>query len=167
MTECWTPSTLNWTHTVNFTMGPLQNWANGVAAWTLGTNEDAGPYLASGGCDSCDGLVSVNSTSNTTSGVSQSTMDSTTYTFSTSYYLMAQFSKFIPPGARILQANGSSTDDNGFGIQTVASLNPSGTKSVVIENTFNNAVNVTVELVSGDLWMGSVPATSLTTWILP
>lgn len=161
MTECWTPTDLNWTHTVNFTMGPLQNWANGVTAWTLGTNDNAGPHLESGGCSSCDGIVSVNST------VSADSSNTTDYTFNLSYYIMSQFSKFIPPGARILQTDGSAVDDNGDGIQAIASLNPDGSRTVVIENTFVNDVNVTVYLESGVAWVGNVPNSSVTTWVLP
>jgi glucan endo-1,6-beta-glucosidase len=166
MSECWTPANIPWTHTVNFTMGPLQNWANGVMAWTLGSNDDAGPHL-DGGCSSCDGVVTVNSTTNGTASGSDSDNSNVEYEFSTSYYIMAQFSRFIPRGARILQANGSFTDENDDGIQTVASLNPDGSKTVVIENTFGNVTNVTVSLVSGAVWTGSVPATSVTTWLLP
>lgn len=80
---------------------------------------------------------------------------------------MSQFSKFIPPGARILQTDGSAVDDNGDGIQAIASLNPDGSRTVVIENTFANDVNVTVYLESGVGWVGNVPNSSVTTWVLP
>ncbi|EED20994.1 glucosylceramidase, putative [Talaromyces stipitatus ATCC 10500] len=164
MTECWTPNNLSWTHVVNFTMGPLQNWANGITAWTLGTNDNAGPHLDSGGCSTCDGIVSVNSTGTRNSANS----NSTDYTFNFSYYVMAQFSKFIPSGARILQTQGSAVDSNGDGIQAIASLNPDGSRTVVIENMFGNDVNVTVWLGSdGSAWMGNVPNSSVTTWVLP
>ncbi|KAI7969646.1 hypothetical protein EIK77_000893 [Talaromyces pinophilus] len=163
MTECWTPNDLSWTHVVNFTMGPLQNWANGVTAWTLGTNDNAGPHLESG-CSSCDGIVSVNSTASADSSDRNAATD---YTFNLSYYIMSQFSKFIPPGARILETDGSAVDDNGDGIQAVASLNPDGSRTVVIENTFGNDVNVTVYLNSGVAWVGNVPNSSVTTWVLP
>jgi len=164
MTECWTPKSLSWTHVVNFTMGPLQNWANGVTAWTLGTNDNAGPHLESG-CSSCDGIVSVNSTASANS--SSSSNATTDYTFNLSYYIMSQFSKFIPPGARILETDGSAVDDNGDGIQAIASLNPDGSRTVVIENTLKNDVNVTVYLNSGVAWVGNVPNSSVTTWVLP
>ncbi|KAH8703069.1 glycoside hydrolase superfamily [Talaromyces proteolyticus] len=152
MTECWTSESLNWTQAVQFTMGPLQNWANGVTAWTLGANQDAGPHLI-GGCDSCNGLVTTNANAN--------------YTLSISYYMIAQFSKFMPPGARVLQGNGSYTYPNGNGIQSVASLNPDGSRTVVIENRFGNDIYVTADLSSGATWSGNIPASSVTTWVLP
>lgn len=132
-------------------MEPLQNWAVGVAAWTLGTNSSDGPHLSSGGCSTCQGLVTISN------GV---------YTLNSAYYMMAQFSKFMPPGAIVLSGTGSYTYSSAKGIQSVASLNPDGTRTVVIENTFNNDVYVTVTLKSGIQWSGDVP-TSVVTWILP
>lgn len=128
-------------------MGPLQNWASGVTAWTLGTNDQDGPHLSSGGCGTCQGLVTISNGG---------------YTFNTAYYMMAQFSKFMPPGAIVLSGTGSSG-----GMQSVASLNPDGSRTVVIENTFNNDVYVTVSTNSGQQWSGNIPSQSVTTWVLP
>ncbi|PYH42545.1 glycoside hydrolase family 30 protein [Aspergillus saccharolyticus JOP 1030-1] len=153
MTECWTPASGAWDQAADFTMGPLQNYAAGVMAWTLGTDANDGPHLSSGGCATCQGLVTVNS--------------ATSYTLNTAYYMMAQFSKFMPPGAVVLNGTGSYTYDNGGGVQSIASLNPDGTRTVVIQNTFGNDLYVTVTLGSGGEWSGNVPAESVTTWVLP
>jgi glucosylceramidase len=153
MTECWTPSTGSWNQAADFTMGPLQNWASGVTAWTLGTNSADGPHLSSGGCGTCTGLVTINGDGS--------------YTFETAYYMIAQFSKFIPVGAIVLSGTGSYTYSNGGGVQSVASLNPDGTRSVVIENTFDNDVYVTLSTESGEEWSGDIPSESVTTWVLP
>jgi glucosylceramidase len=67
MTECWTPKTGAWDQVAGFTMGPLQNWASGVVAWTLGT-------LSSGGCATCLGLVTISNGG---------------YDFETAHYIMA------------------------------------------------------------------------------
>jgi glucosylceramidase len=147
MTECWTPSTGSWNQAADFTMGPLQNWASGVAAWTLGTTSDDGPHLTEGGCATCTGLV---------------TIANGAYTFQTAYYMIAQFSKFMPPGATVLSGTGSSG-----GLQSVASLNPDGTRTVVIENTFSNDIYLTLTTTSGEEWSGNIPTESVTTWILP
>ncbi|KAJ5730576.1 beta-1-6-glucanase [Penicillium malachiteum] len=153
MTECWTPSSGDWYQAADFTMGPLQNWAAGVAAWTLGTNSSDGPHLSEGGCATCTGLVVVN--------------DDGSYTFETAYYMMAQFSKFIPTGATILNGTGSYTYSGGDGIQSVASLNPDGTRSVIIENKFDNDIYLTLSTESGEEWSGDIPSESVTTWVLP
>lgn len=153
MTECWTPKTGSWHQAADFTMGPLQNWASGVTAWTLGADSSDGPHLSSGGCDACTGLVTINSDGS--------------YTFETAYYMMAQFSKFMPPGAIVLSGTGSYTYSGGGGVQSVASLNPDGTRSVVIENLFGNDIYVTVSTQSGQQWSGNIPSNSVTTWVLP
>lgn len=152
MTECWTPASGSWNQAADFTMGPLQNWAAGVTAWTLATDASDGPHLSSGGCSTCQGLV---------------TISGGTYTFNTAYYMIAQFSKFMPPGAIVLHGTGSYTYSNGGGVQSVASLNPDGSRTVVIENTFGNDIYVTVTMNSGRVWSGNVPTLSLTTWVLP
>jgi len=152
MTECWTPASGAWNQAANFTMGPLQNWASGVAAWTLGTNAQDGQHLSSGGCDTCQGLVTINNGE---------------YTFELAYYMMAQFSKFIPPGAIVLSGSGSYTYSSGGGVQSVASLNPDGTRTVVIENTFDNDIYITLSTSSGQEWSGNIPTESVTTWVLP
>lgn len=152
MTECWTPSTGAWYQAANFTIGPLQNWASGVMAWTLGTDDSDGPHLTEGGCDTCTGLVTINDGG---------------YTFELAYYMMAQFSKFIPRGAIVLSGTGSYTYSSDEGIQSVATLNPDGTRTVVILNTFSNDVYTTVTTSSGEEWSGNVPTKSVVTWILP
>jgi len=155
MTECWTSTTTGWNQAADFTMGPLQNWAKGVLAWTLGTDNAQGPHLAGGGCTTCRGLVTVDTKAGT-------------YEFQVDYYMMAQFSKFIPKGAVVLDGNGSYTyPGGGGGIQSVATLNPDSTRTVVIENTFGNDVYVTLTTSSGETWSGLLFARSVVTWVLP
>ncbi|SPQ24538.1 90e9e285-3914-4635-9b33-00c288b2e68d [Thermothielavioides terrestris] len=155
MTECWTSTTTGWNQAADFTMGPLQNWAKGALAWTLGTDKSEGPHLSgSGPCTTCRGLVTVDTSAGT-------------YNFEVDYYMMAQFSKFIPKGAIVLDGTGSYTYSGGGGIQSVATLNPDGTRTVVIENTFGNAVYVTLTTAGGETWSGLVYANSVVTWVLP
>lgn len=154
MTECWTSPTLNWSQAADFTMGPLQNWASGALAWTLGSDTAYGPHLTTGGCTTCRGLVVVDTTTGT-------------YELAIDYYMMAQFSKFMPSGATVLDGSGSYTYSDGTGIQSVASLNPDGTRTVVMTNKFANDVYVTVTMQSGSEWSGVVYQNSVVTWVLP
>ena len=133
----------------------MQNWAMGSLAWTLATNTNDGPCLDTpGACCTCTGLVVVNTTAGT-------------YNFTTDYYMMGQFSKFMPRGATVLAGTGSYTYSSGGGLESVASLNLDGTRSVVIENKFDNPVYVTLTTKSGEIWSGLVETESVTTWILP
>lgn len=153
MTECWTSETVPWYQAANFTIGPLQNWASGAMAWTLATNRSDGPHLTTGGCTHCRGLITVSSNG--------------TYTKTIDYYTMAQFSKFIQQGAVILSGTGSYTYGDGTGIQSVASLNPDGTRTVVIMNLFSNSIDLSLNTTSGELWSGNIPQESVVTWVLP
>jgi glucosylceramidase len=154
MTECWTSPQTGWSAAADFTMGPLQNWASGALAWTLGSDVTYGPHLSSGGCDACRGLFVVDTSTRT-------------YSFAIDYYMMAQFSKFMPKGATVLAGTGSYSYGDGTGIQSVATLNPDGTKTVVITNKFGNDVYVTVSAKSGSKWSGRVYQNSVVTWVLP
>lgn len=154
MSECWTPAvdSRDWFQAANFTIGPLQNWASGVMAWNLGSDPSHGPRLA-GGCSSCRGLVTIHSDGS--------------YQFNIAYYLMAQFSKFIPRGAIVLKGTGSSLNPNTPGIQFIATTNPDDTSSVVVMNTLTEDVYVKVTLTgTGQQWSGIVPASSVVTWVL-
>lgn len=154
MTECYTSSTATpWHQAADFTMGPLQNWATGALAWTLGTDNSDGPHLP-GGCTTCRGLVTVNAAAGT-------------YTFQVDYYMMAQFSKHMPKGATVLRGTGSYTHSDGTGLEAVATLNPDETRTVVIVNKLSNHAFVMLETGSGETWSGRVYSNSVTTWVLP
>lgn len=154
MTECWTSPETGWSQAADFTMGPLQNWARGALAWTLGSDTAYGPHLSTGGCTTCRGLVVVDTSAKT-------------YEFAIDYYMMAQFSKFMPSGATVLSGSGSYTYSDGTGLQSVATLNPDGTRTVVMTNKFSNDIYVTVTLESGAEWSGRVYENSVVTWVLP
>ena len=153
MTECWTSPETGWSQAADFTMGPLQNWASGAIAWTLGTDTNYNPHIA-GGCTTCRGLVVIDPSAGT-------------YTPAIDYYMLGQFSKYIPKGATILSTTGSYDYGNNQKVEATASLNPDGTRTVVIENGFNNDVYLTLTTQSGQTWSGPLYAQSVVTWLLP
>ncbi|EME86370.1 glycoside hydrolase family 30 protein [Pseudocercospora fijiensis CIRAD86] len=152
MTECWTPSTPPWYNAAAFTMGPLQNWASGAMAWNLAADVNNGPHIYNG-CAHCTGLVTINNDGS--------------YTLNTAYYMMAQFSKFMPGGARVLPVAGGGSISNGQAVQSVGSINPDGTRTVVFLSTVTNSVYMTLNTTSGQTWSGTIPPQSVVTWILP
>ena len=131
----------------------MQNWANGVIAWTLGSDTSYGPHLP-GGCSSCRGLIEVD----TGAGTYSKTLD---------YYLMGQFSRFVPRGAINLATTGSYDYGNGGKFEATAFVEADGSRTVVIQNNFSNSVYLTVTFNSGETWSGPVYTQSLTTWQLP
>ncbi|KAI5919573.1 putative beta-1,6-glucanase Neg1 [Camillea tinctor] len=158
MTECWTSHLTPWYQSSSNTIGPLQNWAQGtmmrtLGTWPIGSNDTYGPYIPHG-CGTCRGLFVADA-------------GTATYEYTVDYYMLAQYSRYIPKGAIILDGTGSYSYEGYQGIQSVASINPDSSLTVVIENTFANDVNVTVDLKSGDRWCGNVPPQSVVTWLLP
>ena len=151
MSECWTPSSQPWYNAAAFTMGPLQNWGSGSIAWTLAADKNNGPHIY-GGCSQCQGLVTVN--------------DDGTYTLNTAYYMMAQFSRYMPRGSIVVPVVGGGSNSNGT-VQSIATVNPNGSRTVVMLSTFTNSVFMQLNTTSGTVWSGSLPGQSVTTWVLP
>lgn len=158
MTECWTSPSTSWYQSSSNTIGPLQNWVESSGMWTLGTwtnrgDGTFGPYIP-GGCATCRGLFMVNQAAGT-------------YEYTIDYYILAQYSKYIPPGAKILSGTGSYQWADQTGIQSVASRNPDGTRTVVIQSTMNSDLHLTLKTQTGQTWSGRVPANTVVTWLLP
>jgi glucosylceramidase len=81
--------------------------------WSLAQDQNSGPNL--GGCNSCRGLVTVHSSSGAVS-------------YTTDYYTLGHFSKFVLPGAtRVYSANAN-------GVVSAAFKNPDGSKALVVFN---------------------------------
>ncbi|KAJ6441190.1 glycoside hydrolase family 30 protein [Purpureocillium lavendulum] len=156
MTECWTAvGTTDWVHSSNFALLPLQNWANGIIAWALGSFTGGGPVISGGdACGICTGLVTVDP-----SGAS--------YRKEVDYYMMGQFSRFMPKGGRALAGTGSYLFPDGTGIESVATLNPDGTRTVVLQNRYDHDIWVQVSTEGDGKWSGRAYAKAVTTWVLP
>lgn len=157
MTECWTAKGhTTWKDTSSWNMFPLQNWGNGIIAWTLGSYTSGGPALSGGSaCSVCTGLITVDPNAGT-------------YTKEVDYYMMGQYSKFMAKGGHVVDGTGSYLFNGDEGLLSVASINPDGTRTVVIQNRYNNDVFARVHSEKdGAEWNGRVPGHSTTTWVLP
>ena len=69
---------------VGTVIGALQNWSRNVLLWNLAANSKFEPHTDNGGCDICQGAV---------------TIDGNDVTRNLAYYAMAHFSKFVRPGS--------------------------------------------------------------------
>jgi glucosylceramidase len=154
MTECWTHLSTGegFFDLPTFIQSPIQQYASGSMAWTLGgsTKYDVG---YPGGCGQCSGIVQVD-------------MDARNYTLTEDYYKLGQFSKYVQTEAVYLNTTGSHDYRDGTGVQASAFLNPDGTRTLVIVNKIKNDLKVQAIFSSGQ-WSGNVLARSVTTWVLP
>ncbi len=117
-TEQYTSSTgdfggdLKW-HLKNIIIGSTRNWSKVALEWNLANNGSFEPHTP-GGCNTCKGAVTVNTSDNITRNVG--------------YYIVAHASKFVPAGSVRISSNLTGNLNN------VAFKTPDGKKVVIIEN---------------------------------
>ena len=68
----------------------------------------------------------------------------------------------------VVNGTGSYLYADSTGLESVAAVNPDGTRTVVIPNRFSSDVFVSVHTErESQPWNARVPALSTTTWVLP
>src|SRR5574337_1220274 len=125
-------------------LGGLRNWARGIIYWNLALDEQYGPHF--GGCDTCKGIVTIDSRTGEISRNDE-------------YYAFAHFSRFILPGAVRVWST-----DTGNDIKNVAFRNASGSVVLVLINARTEAHDVSVQ--QGDVHFHyTMPAQSVATLV--
>lgn len=106
-------------------IGATRHWARTVLLWNLALDPQGGPK--GGGCQDCRGVVTIDPA---TGGVS----------YNVEYYALGHVSKFVTRGARRI---GSTTGGHGA-VQSVAFVNPDGSRAVVLLNGTGSSQKVRV-----------------------
>jgi glucosylceramidase len=130
--------------TAEMLISSLRNWANGFALWNIALFPQGGPAQSLGyGCAGCTGMVSVDPKTGK-------------YTLSRDYYELAQFTRFVKPGAvRISSPHFVSYGLPEFkpsvspGLDDVVFRNPDGSHVLFAYNTGKRPVSFAVR------WRGS------------
>jgi len=131
-------------HIQNVVNGSVNNWSKSVFEWNLANNTSMGPHT-SGGCTTCLGAYTINS--------------STSYTRNVAYYIIGQLSKFVRPGALRIASSSSSS-----GLSVSAFKNPDGSIATLVYNSGASATSM--KLVSGTQALTySIPAASAVTFV--
>ena len=147
-TEQYTASTgsfdgdLKW-HLKNVIIGSMRNWSKTALEWNLANNASFGPNTI-GGCTTCKGAVTINS--------------SDSFTRNVGYYIIAHASKFIPAGSSRISTNISGNLNN------VAFKTPSGKKVLIVENDGNSPESFNIKY-NGNWITTSLEAGSVGTYI--
>jgi glucosylceramidase len=97
-------------------IGSARNWAKTIIKWNLALDTTYGPH--NGGCGNCYGFVMIDP--KLESG----------FTYNYDYYSIGHASKFVAPGAYRI----GSTSAPFNGLQSVAYLNPDGSKVLIVSN---------------------------------
>lgn len=120
-TEQFTSSTgsfegdLKW-HLKNVIIGSMRNWSRIALEWNLANNAAFEPHTP-GGCSTCKGAITVNTSDNFTRNVG--------------YYIITHTSKFVPAGSVRIASNLNGNLNN------VAFKTPAGKKVLIVENDGN------------------------------
>ncbi|GAA4839777.1 hypothetical protein GCM10023221_16820 [Luteimicrobium xylanilyticum] len=134
---------------INDAIGTLRNWGQSVTAWNVALDENHGPFV--GGCESCTGLVTVDSKTKAV-------------TYNPRYYLLAQFSRFVTPGAtRIMSTSVNNVDGQTAQLDSVAFRNRDGSLAVVVHNTAK-ATQAFAVRVGSATFRATLPADGVATY---
>jgi glucosylceramidase len=99
-------------------IGATRNWSRNVLLWNLAADKNNKPHTDNGGCTMCEGAL---------------TIDGNTVSRNLAYYVIAQASKFVPPGS--VRIRSSQTDS----LSDVAFRTANGKTVLIVAN--NTAVN--------------------------
>ena len=126
-------------------IGATRNWARGVLFWNLALDQDGGPHA--GGCDTCRGVVTIDSGTGAVSRTDE-------------YYALAHASRFVRPGARRIASEGE-----GGELDHVAFRNEDdGSLVLVVTNSARRARRFSVGQ-DGENFTYRLPARSLATFV--
>jgi len=144
-TEQWTSGKgdfggdLQW-HTKNLTIGATRNWSRNILEWNLAADQNFNPHTSKGGCDSCQGALTIG--------------DSVTR--NVSYYIIAHASKFVPSGSARIESNVVQ------GLPNVAFITPQGEKVLIVMNESDASKSLAVQY-NGKKTNHSLPAHAVST----
>lgn len=113
---------LSW-HVNNLIIGATRNWSRNVLEWNLAADPNSNPHTA-GGCSNCQGGITINGSS---------------YTRNTGYYIIGHASKFVRPGAVRISSNIAGS------IQNVAFKNSDGSKVLIALNTGSSSTSFKIK----------------------
>jgi len=139
---------LTW-EALNNVIGPMRNWAAASEFWPIALDPQSGPNVANsnGGCGDCRGMVTVDNASGT-------------FTPNEDYYVWAQFSKFVQPGAVRIESPDLESSD----LPNIAFRNPNGSITLVVLND-NASSSQTFQVTSnGQGFSYTLPASSIVTF---
>ena len=117
-TEQYTSSTgdfggdLKW-HLKNVIIGTVVNWGKVALEWNLASDAAYQPHT-SGGCNTCKGAITINTSSSFTRNVG--------------YYIIAHASKFVPAGSVRIASNSTGN------LNSAAFKTPDGKRILIVEN---------------------------------
>jgi len=146
-TEQWTSGKgnfggdLQW-HITNLIIGATRNWSKNVLEWNLAADENFNPHTPDGGCDLCQGALTIGQTIKR----------------NVSYYIIAHASKFVPSGSVRISSSWVEALPN------VAFRTPAGKKVLIVINSTKKENSFGVRY-KNRLAITSLPAGAVATYV--
>jgi glucosylceramidase len=126
-------------HMRNLIIGATRNWSRTVLEWNLANDPSFGPHTP-GGCTTCKGALTIGPS----------------ITRNVAYYIIAQASKFVPPGSVRIGSGLANT-------QNVAFKTPSGKKVLIVLNDGSQTISFNIRF-NGKWAPASLPAGAAATY---
>ena len=123
-------------------IGATRNWSRNVLLWNLAADKDNKPHTDNGGCTMCEGALTINGNQ---------------FSRNLAYYVVAQASRFVPPGSVRIMSN--QTDS----LRNVAFETPGGKKVLILANPSASKQSFRV-LTAGKTFSGSLEAGAAVTY---
>ncbi|HTU52083.1 MAG TPA: glycoside hydrolase family 30 beta sandwich domain-containing protein [Acidobacteriaceae bacterium] len=123
-------------------IGATRNWSKNVLLWNLAADPENGPHT-NGGCTSCTGAI---------------TLDGDNAMLNAAYYVIAQASKFVPPGSVRVDSNDVEQ------LANVAFRTPDGKIVLIVSNTGNFPTTFNVSY-HGKAMTATLPPADVATYV--
>jgi len=124
-------------------IGATRNWSKNVLLWNLAADPENGPHTNDGGCGSCAGAI---------------TLDGDNASLNVAYYVIAQVSKFVPPGSVRVDSNDVEQ------LANVAFRTPEGKMVLIVSNTGNFPTTFNVSY-HGKAMTATLPESDVATYV--
>jgi glucosylceramidase len=163
-TEC--SSNLSNIEPAQMAIRSLRNWAQGVQLWNAAIDQNGGPKIGNG----CQGLTPPHlGLPCTAPAIIDTTKHS--YSLTSDYWELAQFSKFIALGARRIDSSDPSTCTDSpapppCGLEDVAFRNPNGSQ-VLVATTHDGQPHTMAVTENGQSFSFTIPAGATATFVWP
>ncbi|HEX5150527.1 MAG TPA: glycoside hydrolase family 30 beta sandwich domain-containing protein [Parafilimonas sp.] len=128
-------------HIKNVVIGSVNNWSRNALEWNLANDASFGPHTP-GGCTECKGALTIQGS----------------VAKNVSYYIIAQISKFVPPGSVRIKTNVAG------GLYNVAFKTPQGKKILLVLNDGSSPVNFNIQFKDKTA-TATLPARSAATYV--
>jgi glucosylceramidase len=145
LTECSPPPGIAPMTTTQLIIDSVNAGVSGVDTWNLALNPGGGPKMGAG-CTNCDGLVTANPDG--------------TVSYNLGFYQMAQFSRFVAPGATRLGVTAADPST----VSAAAFRNPDGSEVLVASNNSGEARTFTTAWNGSGSFAYTLPAGATVTF---